>query len=142
MRRAYTEGGDGAVATLVGSGRTPGRLIRTLGESVTVLGESVTVLRESVTVLGESVRDTQSVGGGIVSASEAVLFTPERTGSGGRSAVSEPDGWPVTVADDSHRTVVGHSHRTVVGHSRETPAGRDGPEHCDRTAVVANPTDE
>jgi len=126
MRRAYTEGGDGAVATLVGSGRTSGRLIGALGELVTVLGESVTVLRESVTVLGESVGDTQSVGGGIVSASEAVLFTPERTGSGGRSAVSEPDGWPVT----------------VVGHSRETPAGRDGPEHCDRTPVVANPTDE
>jgi len=127
MRRAYTEGGDGAVATLVGSGRTTGRLIRTLGESVTMLGESVTVL-------GELVGDTQSVGGGIVSASEAVLFTPERTESGGRSAVSELDGWPVTVADDSHRT--------VVGHSRETPAGRDDPEHCDRTAVVANPTDE
>ena len=127
MRRAYTGGGDGAVATLVGSVRTPRGLIGTLGESVTVLGESVTVL-------GESVGDTQSMGGGIVSASEAVLFTPERTGSGGRSAVSEPDGWPVTAAADSHRT--------VVGHSRETPAGRDGPEHCDRTAVVANPTDE
>ncbi len=120
MRRAYTEGGDGAVATLVGSVRTPGGVVGMVGESITVVGGSV--------------GDTQSLKGGIVSASEPAVFTPERTESGDRWAVSEPDGWPVAVADDSHRT--------VVGYSRETPAGRDDPEHCDRTAVVANPADE
>jgi hypothetical protein len=127
MRRAYTEGGDGAVAVLV-------RSATTLVGLTTTRGGSITTLSRSATTLGGSVADTQSVEGGVVSTSEAAVFTPERTESGDRSAVSEADGWAVTVADDSHRT--------VTGDNRETAAGRDDSEYYDRTAIVASPTDE